>query len=119
MRELRQFEAAEELVRAGLQLQPRHPHLLADFARLAQFRGDWNEALRRWEAARAAVPDWVEVHIGRIGALKALRRFGEALSSLREFAEKFPNQNERARNQQLTEKEENDEPVPPGIGPHP
>jgi tetratricopeptide (TPR) repeat protein len=90
LRELRQFEAAEELVRAGLELQPTHPQLLADFATVAQARGDWNEALRRWEAARAAAPDVVEFQIGRLGALKALRRFGEALSSLRELAERFP-----------------------------
>jgi tetratricopeptide (TPR) repeat protein len=89
LRDLGQLEASEDLVRAGLELHPTHPHLLGERG-MRSGRGDWSEALRRWEAARAAAPDVVELHIGRIGALKALRRFGEALSSLRELAERFP-----------------------------
>ena len=39
-----ELTASEDLVRAGLQLRPTHPHLLGEFAKLAQLRGDWAEA---------------------------------------------------------------------------
>jgi tetratricopeptide (TPR) repeat protein len=85
LRELQQFEAAEELLRAGLERHPAHPHLLGDFARLAHFRGHWAEALRRWEAAEAAAPGRLEPQLGRVEALKRLRQFDAALSNLREL----------------------------------
>ncbi len=90
LRELRQLQAAEELLRAGLELHPTHQHLLADLARLAQLQGDWGETLRRWEAAGRVMPGAIEPQIGRAAALRGLRRFDEALSSLRELMEHFP-----------------------------
>jgi tetratricopeptide (TPR) repeat protein len=94
LRELQELEAAEGLARAGVELHPTHAHLLADFAKLAQLRADWAEALRRWEAAGAVAPAAIEPQIGRAEALRALCRFDEADALLAEMCKRFPDREE-------------------------
>jgi tetratricopeptide (TPR) repeat protein len=47
---------AEEACLAALRAQPKDRELLSEYARLASRRGDWQDALARWNDAQARLP---------------------------------------------------------------
>ena len=74
LRELRQFDEADALLRSGLKQLPDDVRLLNDYATLAQSLKDWAEANRRWAEVRRCAP---ESHVGYINGAKALREMRE------------------------------------------
>jgi tetratricopeptide (TPR) repeat protein len=78
LRTVRQYEQADALLIEGQRLLPKEPGMFLDYPRAAEARGDWNEALRRWEAAAERFPHHWLSHSGRMLALIALGRLQEA-----------------------------------------
>jgi len=61
------------------------------FAREAEARRDWAQALSRWTLARNSFPDHSTGYIGGAVALRELGRFDEAETLLRDAMARFPN----------------------------
>jgi tetratricopeptide (TPR) repeat protein len=72
LRELRRFDDADAVFAKALQRFPGHEDVLVNYARVAQQRGDWGEALMRWEAVYVRFPDHPEAMAGRDAALAEL-----------------------------------------------
>jgi capsular polysaccharide biosynthesis protein/tetratricopeptide (TPR) repeat protein len=90
LRELGELDAAETAFAQAAERFPHDPWAAQNHAVVAARRGDWPEALRRWQAMKRKFPDHSGAHVG---AADALRRLGELDESDRLFAEaveKFP-----------------------------
>jgi tetratricopeptide (TPR) repeat protein len=78
--ELGHVEKAEAVMKRGLRRMPYDVSLRIEYAKLAERRKDWGEALQRWTAL-ATLPN-PDAHIigvtGSAAALKELRRYDEA-----------------------------------------
>jgi tetratricopeptide (TPR) repeat protein len=80
LRELARFDEADAIFAEALHRFPDHQDVLVNYARVAQARGDWGEALLRWETVYSHFPDLPEAEAGRTMALSALDR--EAVSGM-------------------------------------
>lgn len=80
--ELRRYDEAETLARRRLKLWPGDSLALTNLARIAEARGDLEEALRRWTIVRRRVKDTIDGYIGCASCLSGLGRFDEAESQL-------------------------------------
>jgi tetratricopeptide (TPR) repeat protein len=56
LREQGQVDAAEETMTAAAARFPDEPAVAAEFARIAEYRGTWSDAFRRWQDAEARFP---------------------------------------------------------------
>jgi tetratricopeptide (TPR) repeat protein len=80
--ELRRFDEAETLARRRLKLWPGDSLGLTNLARIAEARGDLEEALRRWTIVRRRVKATIDGYIGCATCLTALGRYDEAETQL-------------------------------------
>jgi tetratricopeptide (TPR) repeat protein len=76
--ELGRLDEAEAFARQGLAKFPDHHGLLSAYARIANERHDWPEALRRWTTFRERFPNDPEGHNRVRLVLNELGRFAEA-----------------------------------------
>jgi tetratricopeptide (TPR) repeat protein len=88
--ELKRFEDADQLLTECLVRFPVEQNILFEYARLAEARSDWNEALRRWETMRERLPTQYAGYRGAAAALRELNRPEDAGRLLSEAVEKFP-----------------------------
>jgi tetratricopeptide (TPR) repeat protein len=75
---LKRYEEAEELMRQRQTLFPRDHSSLMGLARVAEERGDMEEALKRWELARSKVVGTLDAWLGCGRCLEVLGRLDEA-----------------------------------------
>ncbi len=73
-RNLRKLDEAEVAFAGAVERFPGDEWPLYHYAELAEFRQDWETALRRWEALLAASPDHRDARSGRALALRRLGR---------------------------------------------
>jgi tetratricopeptide (TPR) repeat protein len=83
---------AEAVLETAAGLFPANRELAIQRARLAASRRDWDEADRRWTAAREAFPGDFDIALQRalIAAGRGKRSIGAALERLAAVAEQFP-----------------------------
>jgi Flp pilus assembly protein TadD len=81
---------SEERLLAVMQRFPRSPGPAVEYAKHAQQRGDWEEALRRYRLAIACAPNGARGLVGAAKALAELGRFDEADTLLRKAQRRFP-----------------------------
>src|SRR3954453_6231527 len=77
-RELLWFNEAEPLLAKAIECFPAEAEPLVECARIAEARGDWSEAARRWETARHRFPDQVVPYEAGAAALRELGRLDQA-----------------------------------------
>jgi tetratricopeptide (TPR) repeat protein len=77
-RELNRLDEADQLLRIAVDRFPKDAGAVIEYARIAQRRNDWPEALRRWEAVTAAFPDRTDGLTGAATVLAELGRLQEA-----------------------------------------
>ncbi len=85
---LEQIREADLLLEEGLRLFPHHGDIIGTYARLAQTRRAWIDALDRWELCRQRLPDDPVGYAGVGEVLRILGRFDAAESALTEGAAK-------------------------------
>jgi tetratricopeptide (TPR) repeat protein len=91
LRETRQFDEADMWVATALTHFPDDAALMSERAWVAQNRGDWREAVQRWEAARLQHPNLRVAYWMQAGVL--LHELGEldgAETLLNESVQRFP-----------------------------
>jgi predicted Zn-dependent protease len=89
LRRAGQLEAAEELNKNSVQLFPKDIRTWLEWARAAEFRRDWPEVLRRWEAVSEKFQH-VQCDIGVARGLEELGRIEEAEQRLKEVRARAP-----------------------------
>jgi tetratricopeptide (TPR) repeat protein len=89
LRRAGRLEAAEELSKKAIQLFPKDIRVWLEWARSAEFRRDWPEALRRWEVVGETFQH-VQCDIGLAHALEELGRFEEAEQRLKDAQGRRP-----------------------------
>lgn len=87
---LEQIREADALLEDGLQLFPHHGDIIGTYARLAQTRRAWTDALDRWELCRKRLPHDPVGYAGVGEVLRVLGRFDAADAALVEGAAKSP-----------------------------
>lgn len=87
--ELERPEEAEALMERAVHKIPSALHVLTTYARLAERRKDWEEALRRWEPVRSQF-DHIYGHNGVAECLRRLGRLDEAEKVAIEACDRFP-----------------------------
>jgi tetratricopeptide (TPR) repeat protein/MoaA/NifB/PqqE/SkfB family radical SAM enzyme len=90
LREIRRLDEAEALSREAIARFPDSPDARTAHAWVAMTREDWDEALRRWEAARDLAPDRADVYVWPAHALWRAGRFDEADAMSREGLARHP-----------------------------
>lgn len=90
LREQGRIEEAEAVASRGLQHCARSAELGIEYARVAQDKADWPEALRRYRMVTERHPDQVTGYVGLAGALLQLRRFDEAEALIQQTMSLFP-----------------------------
>jgi tetratricopeptide (TPR) repeat protein len=83
LREMREFDAADSVLRTGLGRHSDHSELLGNYAWVAYYRQDWEEALRRWSTYRDRFPSDSLGHRQVMLVLGELGRFQEAQQLVR------------------------------------
>jgi tetratricopeptide (TPR) repeat protein len=78
LRELKQLDEAELLLRQAAERFPDHDAIELALASLANVRCDWPTALRRWAAIRERLPDSPVSYVGSLNALLGAGRVAEA-----------------------------------------
>jgi tetratricopeptide (TPR) repeat protein len=87
---------ADALMLEATRLFPDHIPAWTALARLAQQRGDHDEAISRWEQVRLRFPELAAGHVGGAQALHDAGRIEEAQAILSAAAAKFPDDSELA-----------------------
>ena len=87
---LGELNDAEMLVENAKAKFPQTPWLLSQAARIAQHRGDHEEAARGWGHVLAAYPDHEQAYKDRYKANRHLGRYDEADDVLRDALTRFP-----------------------------
>ena len=87
---LGEIRAADALLEDGLRLFPRNGDIIGTYARIAQTRRAWTDALDRWEICIQQLPDDPVGYSGLGDVLRLLGRFDAAESALAEGAAKSP-----------------------------
>jgi tetratricopeptide (TPR) repeat protein len=90
LRELKRFADAEAVLSAGLERFPSEAGLHAEFALLAEARGEWTQAAESWAALRIAFPHDVRGFTLGARALRQLGRTDEAEDLLADAIHRFP-----------------------------
>lgn len=90
LRETGRIEEAEQLLTLEVQTFPDLLQPLHEMARLAQKRGDWPEAERRWKAIQLRSPDDPSGFHGAAISLREQGRLEEAEALLIEASARFP-----------------------------
>ncbi len=90
LREQGRLSEAEDVLLTAQNRGGRDPAAFMDFARLAEVRRDWPEALQRWVKVREQFPDSAEGCGGVARVLRQLGRSGEAHAELVAGLERFP-----------------------------
>lgn len=88
--ELGRFDEAESLMTAGMKASPSAPYFHEGYAKVAQARGDYVEAIKRWERARRKFPVNPAPYFNPAACLKELGRVDEAEALLARAVRKFP-----------------------------
>jgi glycosyltransferase involved in cell wall biosynthesis len=97
LRDAGRFDAADAELENGMRRFPDDFWLAYAHARVAQQRGDWPEAARRWHAVSIAFPDMPAGYTGEAQALRRLDRRREAFDVLRRARALFPDETAIAR----------------------
>jgi predicted Zn-dependent protease len=90
LRELQQFDAADELLLDACQRFPHDQGPMIERAWLATHRGDWCEAIRRWAQVREELPDHLAGWTAAAAALQGSGANHEADALLADAVRKFP-----------------------------
>ena len=88
-RELLWFNEAEPVLAKAIECFPAEAEPLVECARIAEARGDWSEAARRWETARHRFPDQVVPYEAGAAALRELGRLDQAQAVEADAAKRF------------------------------
>jgi tetratricopeptide (TPR) repeat protein len=96
LRELYRFDDADALAAEAAARFPDDVSLRIDHAWLAQSARDWNAAIDRWAAVRAAKPDFLDAYIQASRALRSSWRHEEAEALLQAAMQQFPDAPEPA-----------------------
>jgi len=92
------FDEADRILTDGLKRHPDHAELRGNYAWVAHRRGDWPEALSRWDVYKAQFPAH-SVGYSSLGiVLRELHRFDEADAVLREGLSRHPDNSELVGN---------------------
>jgi tetratricopeptide (TPR) repeat protein len=83
-------DEAEAILQQALTRFPDEPSLLADHARVAESREDWDEAISRWEDVIARAPSHWAGYGGKVAALARLGRQDEANAALLDYGALLP-----------------------------
>lgn len=83
-------EAAEALLADAVARFPDEREPAIEHAWIANHRGDWGEAVRRWAAIRSAYPDEVAGYCGAAQAMRQLHRFDAAEAIVAEAMQRLP-----------------------------
>jgi tetratricopeptide (TPR) repeat protein len=86
---LRQFDEAETLALEGRKREPHEPYFAGVYARVAESRGDREEAVRRWAQVRKDFLSYPEGYAGGASNLRLLGRLDEAEALIRKGTELF------------------------------
>jgi tetratricopeptide (TPR) repeat protein len=87
--EIGQFEQAEKRLKEFLAAFPDNSTGLVDYARCAQQRGDWSEALSRWRKVISSYPEIIWGHLGEAGILISTGRMEEAQTAISTLEVRF------------------------------
>jgi tetratricopeptide (TPR) repeat protein len=90
LRDLRRHDEADAVLSEAQAKFPDEPGMLLEFARVAEARKDWPEALRRWNLARERLPGNWQVYTGAAAAFRALKQFDDADAVLSAGLENLP-----------------------------
>ena len=96
LRELGRLDDAALLLASARERFPEDAGIAIEHGMIAQSRGDWPEALRRWQGVRNRFPDLPRPYINGAMALRESRRYDEADALLEEARARFPNDLETA-----------------------
>jgi tetratricopeptide (TPR) repeat protein len=86
------LDCAETVLKGAMTALPTDAGLAVEYARLADFRGDWHEALRRWDTVIKLFPDVPTGYAGRAAALGGLGLLQDAYMLLSSAVGRFPNE---------------------------
>ena len=92
LREVKQFDAAGALLSEARTKFPDDLVTAWEHSKIAEFTGDWPEALTRWVNFRARFPDHWAGYTGLARALLQLKRQEDADVLLREASQRFPDE---------------------------
>jgi tetratricopeptide (TPR) repeat protein len=84
------LEHAETAASAAARRFPTEPAVLRAWARVAEERGAWSDALTRWEAFKDSAADSLDGYVGVIQSLLKLDRAGDAEAVLTSAIRIFP-----------------------------
>jgi tetratricopeptide (TPR) repeat protein len=87
---LRRFDEADAVYRAAFGRFPMAAHLLADFAAVADARGDREEAARRWTTLRTLFPQDTDGYLREARGLAEAGRLDDAEAALTELLRRVP-----------------------------
>ena len=88
--DLGRFDEAEEMMREGQQRHPKEPFIAVGYARVAERRGDLEEAVRRCEALLRKFPDCTAGYTLGADCLDTLKRHDEAEALLGRGVQTLP-----------------------------
>jgi predicted Zn-dependent protease len=89
LREMDRLDEADEAFGAAMERFPENEWAAMHYAETANRRGDWTEALRRWEFVTAKFPDHADGYVGLAAALREMGRFDEADAVLGQAVVRF------------------------------
>ena len=92
LREQGRIEDAEATLLAQHERPAEHVPLFADYARLAEARGDLPRALARWQVVRDRFPARYDGYAGMASVLRQLQRDDDLRSLLDRIEARFPNE---------------------------
>ncbi len=92
LREGQRLDAAGALLAEARAKFPDDLATAWEHAKIAEFAGDWSEALARWDAVRARFPDHWAGYTGSARALLQLKRQEDADVLLRDAGQRFPDE---------------------------
>jgi tetratricopeptide (TPR) repeat protein len=87
---LKRFDEAEALVLEGRKREPVEPFYAGGYARVAESRGDLDEAITRWSTARKQFPAYPDAYVGGGSCLRRVGRLDEAEALIKKAIEIFP-----------------------------
>jgi tetratricopeptide (TPR) repeat protein len=90
LRAARRLDEANALLAEAMEQFRDDPDLLSESARVAEWRSDWPEAARHWEAVHNLLPGHALAHIGHARALIHDGRHDAAETLLEDAAQRFP-----------------------------
>jgi tetratricopeptide (TPR) repeat protein len=90
LRAMRRFDEADEIYRLAFARFPASSVLLADFASVAQARGDLREASRRWIVLNTLFPNQLDGFLREARALREAGLYGEAENVAADALKCFP-----------------------------